>query len=237
MSGRPWLLALDTATSVVVVAAGTPDGDLLAAETFAAGHRHGSHLLPTITRLLADCDLALPDLAGVIVGLGPGAFTGLRVGLATAKTLAHDLGLPIVGLSTGEALLSGAAEPPDGVPRGATSAGLAELFLPAGPHDRVRLRAGSTPALEAGAMGGEPKAESASAVAVDLEGRASEAALARGRRALDALPATLIRLGAARLAAGAVDDVERLVPEYVSLPRGVTSDLGDGGVSWSRDPR
>ena len=40
-------------------------------------------------------------LTGIVVGTGPGAFTGLRVGLATAKGLAHGLGIPIVGVSTG----------------------------------------------------------------------------------------------------------------------------------------
>jgi len=75
------------------------------------------------------------------------------------------------------------------------------------------------------------------AIAVDLEGRASEAARGRGRRAVEALPETLLRLGAERLRGGTLDDVERLVPAYVSLPRGITTDAGDGGMAWSRDPR
>jgi len=225
----PWLLVLDTATSVVVVAAGTPTGEPMVVDSFAAGHRHGSHLLPTIERVLADGGLALSDLAGVIVGLGPGAFTGLRVGLAAAKTIAHELGVPIVGVSTGEALLAGVDADGAEAPR-------AELLLPAGPHDRLRLRAGGTPTLEAG-IGGDDAPESELAVAVDLDGRATADALARGERALGALPRTLLRLGAARLRAGEADDPELLVPEYVSLPRGVTTDLGDGGVSWSRDHR
>jgi tRNA threonylcarbamoyl adenosine modification protein YeaZ len=214
----PWLLAIDTATSVVVVAAGSPDGELLAARTFAAGHRHGSHLLPTIQALIADEALAMQDLVGIVVGLGPGAFTGLRVGLATAKTLAHERNLPIVGISTAEALLRGSAGP---------------LLLPAGPHDRVVVEPGQGPRLEAGGGSGEP----AGAIAVDLDGRASEAARQRGGEALAALPAALLQLGARRLASGDVDDAEPLVPAYVSLPRGITTDLGDGGMAWSRDPR
>jgi len=216
-----WLLAIDTATSVVVVAAGTPDGELLEARTFPAEHRHGSHLLPTIERLTADRGLRLGDLGGVIVGTGPGAFTGLRVGLATAKVLAHELGLAIVGVSTAEALLS--ADP-----------GTGPLLLPAGPHDRTIVERGGEPRLFAGdATAPEP----AAAVAVDLAGRASEAAAERGRRAVAELPGRLLALGAARLGAGDVDDVERLVPAYVSLPRGVTTEVGEGGVAWSRDPR
>jgi len=224
VSATPWLLAIDTATSTVIVAAGTPAGALIETRTFAAGHRHGSHLLPTIEGLARDRGLGITDLGGVIVGTGPGAFTGLRVGLATAKTLAHALGVPIVGLSTGEALLAAAAADP----------GVTRLALPAGLHDRVVVRAGEAPRLETGEAGA-PDAWS-DAIAVDLDGRAPEAALERGREAVRALPATLLRLGAERLAAGATDDAERLVPEYVSLPRGVTAEPA-GGVAWSRDPR
>jgi len=220
VSGR-WLLALDTATSVVVVAAGTPEGQLVDAVTFPAEHRHGSHLLPAIEELVRRQGLELGELAGVVVGTGPGAFTGLRVGLATAKTLAHELGVPLAGLPTGEALL-------------ASQPATATLLLPAGPHDRTVVERGSAPRLVAG-EGGEP--EPAGAMAVDLPGRASPGALDRGQRAIAALPATLIRLGAARVAAGAIDDPARLVPVYVSLPRGVTSEVGEGGVAWSRDPR
>lgn len=220
--GSSWILAIDTATSLVVVAAGSPEGEPIGVRTFAAGHRHGSHLLPAFDALTADTGLALDRLGGVVVGLGPGAFTGLRVGLATAKTLAHALGAPIVGVSTGDALL-----------RAAGAAHDVQLLLPAGPHDRVVVVAGNSPRLEAGDAGPEPSG----AIAIDLEGRASAAALERGRHALAGLPATLLRLGAERLAAGDVDDVERLVPAYVSLPRGITTEVGDGGVAWSRDPR
>jgi hypothetical protein len=74
-------------------------------------------------------------------------------------------------------------------------------------------------------------------LAVDLEGRASEAALARGRGALERLPGSLLALGVARLAAGEADDPERLVPGYASPPRGAVTDGPEGGVAWSRDPR
>jgi tRNA threonylcarbamoyl adenosine modification protein YeaZ len=218
---EPWLLAIDTATSVVVVAAGDLDGRLLEARTFPAEHRHGSHLLPTIQGLAGDRGLTLEDLAGVVVGTGPGAFTGLRVGLATAKVLAHELAIPLVGVPTSDALL-------------ATDADATCLLLPAGPHDRtIAERGGGARLLAGDAAAPEP----AGAMAIDLAGRATAAAVARGRRALDELPARLLALGTARLRAGEADDVDRLVPAYVSLPRGVTSEVGDGGVAWSRDHR
>ena len=68
---------------------------------------------------------------------------------------------------------------------------------------------------------------------MDLDGRAPVDALGRGAVALDGLGAALLRLGAARLAAGEVDDNELLVPEYVTLPRGVVS--SGGAIEWSSD--
>ena len=218
---EPWLLAIDTATSVVTVAAGTRGGRLLEARSFPAGHRHGSHLLPTIDGLVRDGRRSLRDLVGIVVGTGPGAFTGLRVGLGTAKVLAHELGVPLVGIPTSDALLAADLD--------ATA-----LLLPAGPHDRTLVERSAAPRLIPGDTGGP---EPARAMAVDLEGRASPAALERGHRAVGALAASLLALGSARLASGNGDDVARLVPVYVSLPRGVTTDVGEGGVAWSRDPR
>ena len=224
-SARPWLLVLDTATSRVIVAAGTLDGALLGSTSFPAEHRHGERLLPAVDELSRAHGLERADLAGVIVGTGPGAFTGLRVGLATAKTIAHELGRPIVGVSTGEALLAAIDAPRD-----------AALLLPAGPHDRVEVRAGEPPRLLAGS---DPESSSdGTLVAVDLDGRAPEAALAAGRLALEGLAGALLGLGAARLAAASTDDVERLVPEYVTLPRGVNlAHDPDGAMAWSSDRR
>jgi hypothetical protein len=72
-------------------------------------------------------------------------------------------------------------------------------------------------------------------LAVDLEGRAPAEALELGDAAHARLGASLLALGAARLAAGEVDDLAELVPEYVTLPRGVAAEVGE--VSWSRDRR
>jgi tRNA threonylcarbamoyladenosine biosynthesis protein TsaB len=184
-----------------------------------------------VEQLLAATGLARRDLAGVIVGIGPGAFTGLRVGLATAKTLAHALHLPIAGVGTGEALLAAVEE---GDPRPASEPGTDLLLLPAGPHDRVEVRPGAAPRLLPG--GTDPRMGPRDRlVAVDLDGRAPDLAAALGAAARDRLGATLLRLGAARLSAGTTDDPERLVPEYVTLPRGVKATGGE--IAWSTDPR
>jgi hypothetical protein len=236
---RPWLLAIDTATSQVVVAAGTLDGEVIASRAVPAEHRHGERLLAQIDALIGETGLGLAELRGVVVGIGPGAFTGLRVGLATAKTLAHELGVAIAGVSTGEALLSAAAA------AGIAGEGVV-LRLPAGPHDRVEVRPGQPPRLlPGGPLGnadsaGDPAdlgdtGGSEIPIAVDLAGRAPAADLERGEAALAGLPASLLRLGIARLA-DHLDDEATLVPEYVMLPPGVRDGLDVGeGVSWSHD--
>ena len=222
MTAEP-ILAIDTATSIAVVALGD-GGELVAEDVWAAGYRHGEELLVRIGRLLAGRGLEPTDIAAVVVGTGPGAFTGLRVGIATAKGLAHAIGRPIVGVSTAEALIAAAAE---------TSGGRVTLLLPAGPSDRTLVRAGEPARLLSG--GTEPDVRSGDVVvAVDLDGRAAGDALESGTQARGRLGATLIRLGTSRLATTGPDDLARLVPDYVTLPRGIRASAGQ--VTWSRDP-
>jgi tRNA threonylcarbamoyl adenosine modification protein YeaZ len=218
---EPWLLALDTATDTIVVAAGTVSGGVLATDAFEGRYRHSQELLPAVVRLTEGAGLTLGTLAGVIVGTGPGAFTGLRVGLATAKTLAHELARPIVGIPTGDALL-------------AAVDGAAALWLPAGTRDRVLVTPGATPLV---IHGDEAPDVPGPEIAVDLDGRAPDAASQLGRRAVDGLAASLLQLGAARLARGESDDPERLVPGYASPPRGAPAPGTDETMAWSRDPR
>jgi hypothetical protein len=73
-------------------------------------------------------------------------------------------------------------------------------------------------------------------VAVDLDGRVPEAAAELGGRAHRGLAAALLALGAARLATAGGDDLARLVPEYVTLPRGVRAVPADDGVALSGEP-
>jgi tRNA threonylcarbamoyl adenosine modification protein YeaZ len=222
---RPWLLAIDTATSRVVVAAGALDGDPLGATTWIAGRSHGEQLLPAIGRLHGEANLRRSRIKAVIVGTGPGAFTGLRVGIATAKALAHELAVSLVGVSTADALLEASA-----------AAGLTGdvLLLPAGPHDDLVIRKGETPRLVAGPVDVGLAADGRT-IAVDLDGRVDPAALERGETARTGLAASLLRMGAGRLERGQLDDLAAIVPDYVSLPRGVAAETGE--VTWSRDPR
>jgi tRNA threonylcarbamoyl adenosine modification protein YeaZ len=226
---RHAILAFDTATTRIVVATGSPDGRIDGLTTWPAGYRHGETLLPAIGRFLGEQNIRRSRLAAIVVGTGPGAFTGLRVGLATAKGLAHGLGTPIVGVSTGQALIAAARMTRNDV-RGRDS-GEPVLLLPAGPNDRILVRHGRPPELLV--AGTEPAlGQGEELVAIDLEDRADAGALERGEAARAGLGAALIELGAARLRHDDADDLAGLVPEYVTLPRGVIA--GTGEVSWSR---
>ncbi len=97
------LLAIETATEAVGCAlweAGRP----VASFTLARGRRHAEVLMPAVQHLCEQAGLRPHDLAAVAVDVGPGLFTGLRVGLATARALALALGAPAVGVSSLEAL-------------------------------------------------------------------------------------------------------------------------------------
>jgi len=91
------LLAFDTATAHVTVA--LHDGGSVVA-SFESGEsmRHGEMLAPGIQRVLAEGGATAKDLTGIAVGVGPGPFTGLRVGLVTARTLALVRGIPVHGV-------------------------------------------------------------------------------------------------------------------------------------------
>ena len=91
------LLAFDTATPYVTVA--VHDGEIVVAERRSDQRmRHGEQLAPLIEAVLADAGIVRQDLTAIAVGIGPGPFTGLRVGLVTARTLAFVLELPVYGV-------------------------------------------------------------------------------------------------------------------------------------------
>lgn len=106
------VLALDTATPTLVagIARWTPDGgaEVLAERAVPSGTKHAELLTPAITAVLADAGLAMADLDAVVTGLGPGPFTGLRVGVVTAAAIADARGLPVVGVCSLDAVGAGA---------------------------------------------------------------------------------------------------------------------------------
>jgi len=93
------LLAFDTATGSVTVA--LHDGTEVVAERRSDLHqKHGEQLAPLIQAVLTGAGLVRQDLTAIAVGVGPGPFTGLRVGLVTARTLGFVLEIPVYGVCT-----------------------------------------------------------------------------------------------------------------------------------------
>jgi tRNA threonylcarbamoyladenosine biosynthesis protein TsaB len=124
------LLAFDTATPAVTVAVvaapaeppDPPEVTVRAASTVLDARRHGELLAPGIVAVLARAGVDRREVTAVAVGVGPGPFTGLRVGLVTAATLGAALDIPLHGVCTLDALALGAA-------RSLGRRGLPERFL------------------------------------------------------------------------------------------------------------
>ena len=97
--GAVMLLAFDTATPLVTVA--LHDGEDVVCELVSERPlQHGEQLAPLIDRALRETGLVREDLTAIGVGVGPGPFTGLRVGLVTARTLGYVLEIPVYGVCT-----------------------------------------------------------------------------------------------------------------------------------------
>ncbi len=157
------LLAFDTATPAVTVAL-YDDGAVVATHTAVDPRRHGELLAPAITAVLDEAWVPRQDVTAVAVGVGPGPFTGLRVGLVTARTLGLVLDIPVYGVCTldvlaARAVADGAVDRPFLV---ATDARRKEVYWAAydetgarldGPHvDRPAQVATSAPVVGAGAL-------------------------------------------------------------------------------------
>ncbi len=98
-----YILSVDTATpcSTVALTTGTRlDGRVLGLLSISSNVTHSRRLLVAIERLLVDTGISKEELHGFAVGLGPGSFTGLRIGMATVKGLVAASGKPLYGVST-----------------------------------------------------------------------------------------------------------------------------------------
>ncbi len=93
------ILAIDTATQYASLALYHQDG-LLVEETWFSGRNHTVELMPRLARALKLANLKVADLTALAVSLGPGSFTGVRIGLSAAKGLALPHKLPVIGVST-----------------------------------------------------------------------------------------------------------------------------------------
>ena len=209
------ILVLDTATRTPVVAVAAADGTVMAERHWQSRHRHGEELLGRIEEALAEIGAGRRDLTGVVVGTGPGSFTGLRIGLATAKTIAYALGIPIVGVSSTRALALAAAS------ADASRTELA-IALPAGAADRYvhRFRISGGLPVELG----QPQLVASPPKSDEIDGER-----------VPWVATALAHLGSAALRAGQPDDPATLVPAYVALPRGLAAAAAE--MTWSPDLR
>jgi len=95
-------LCLDTSTEVLSLCA--THGEAWASLVLRRGLQHATALVPLAERLLRDVELAVEDLELVVCSVGPGSFTGIRIGISTALGIGHGRGIPVVGVSTLDAL-------------------------------------------------------------------------------------------------------------------------------------
>jgi tRNA threonylcarbamoyladenosine biosynthesis protein TsaB len=111
------ILALETATTACSAALCAADGTVVAERVSLAGPAHSQLLLPFVQETLAEAGAGWADVGTVAVGLGPGAFTGLRVGIATARALAQADGRAgLAGVPTLAALALALADAPEAAP-------------------------------------------------------------------------------------------------------------------------
>lgn len=93
------ILSIDTSTAQLSLALWA-DGKLLGSKAEASERRHNETILPYLETMLSSANASMADIQGLVVGRGPGSFTGVRVGIATALGLAQALAIPIVGISS-----------------------------------------------------------------------------------------------------------------------------------------
>jgi tRNA threonylcarbamoyladenosine biosynthesis protein TsaB len=219
------LLAIDTSQDMAAIALGR-DHELLGEYHF----YHKMNLLrrinPAIEQLLWDSGHELGELDGVVISLGPGSFTGLRIGVTVAKSLAYALGKPIVGIGTLDAIARGIA--PSGT----------ELICPM-MHARsnevywslfdssatVRLadyEIGSVSqvfeAVESRGVSVHFCGTGATRHAEDIRHKFGTSAVTAENWSAFARGAALLDLGCRRMQEGKIDDPFTLVPLYVRKP-------------------
>ena len=212
---RP-LLAIESATLRLSVALRRADGRLLERASEAQG-QHAEQILPMIDALLADAECSLAELGAVAVSIGPGSFTSLRVGLATAKGLVFARPCPVVPVPTLEALAWGARLREDDRPIAAVLDArrgelYAAVFEPVGEGLQTKLADGLFTPEELGPQlpeGCRVVGEGASLLAAEYPGPMESEEATRWPRA-----SSVAELGQLRLLAGSTAAMD-LAPRYV----------------------
>lgn len=160
MNNPPCLLAIDTSTSFLSLGVHAHGRNQVIFEE--VGTQQSARILPAIRQLLADSAITLSDLNAIVYAQGPGAFTGLRIGIGVAEGLAAPLGIPMMGIPCLDAVA--ALAPGEPCVLAATDARMQELFYAwfntqtherlsddqVGPADTIKLPANATRAIGVG---------------------------------------------------------------------------------------
>ena len=205
------IVAIESASADVSIALADPDGTLRRADGWSAGQRQSHELLPRIAALLQADGSALTAVTALAVGIGPGSFTGLRVGMSVAKGLAVALDRPIIGVPSLPAWLE--SEP-------AAAAAVAR----AGARDAYLLRRGAA----------APEIVDRDVLAGLTGPLVAAAELIAAFEVADAVQPLRAAAAVARQAAVRLrddptgDDLSRLEPAYLRAPRGVAPAAAGG---------
>lgn len=208
------ILAIESASTDVSIALAAADGTLQRVDGWSAGQRQSHELLPRITALLGADGSALSAITVLAVGIGPGSFTGLRVGMSVAKGLAVALDRPIVGVASLPAWLE---SEPDAV-AAVARAGARDAYV-------LRRGAAATDIVDRDALARDALARETGPLVAPAE-------LVEAFGLTDALPPLRAAAAVARQAAErlqmepAGDDLARLEPAYLRAPRGVAQVTG-----------
>jgi tRNA threonylcarbamoyl adenosine modification protein YeaZ len=213
------LAAIETSSPVGSVAL-FENGALVAQDEKRVSTGHGEQLLPMLDALFARNGWVPTDVTRWAVGIGPGGFTGVRIGVALAKGIVMATGADLVGVTSLDALAADLADPGDALVVSAVSAGKGEIYVQVRQFDRLvlgpcHLRIGDVPSRVAGlACNAGVMAVGEAARQVDWSALGNPVSLA-----LDA-PHDCPRASALGRVAGAraPQDAERLEPVYLRPP-------------------
>jgi tRNA threonylcarbamoyl adenosine modification protein YeaZ len=204
------VLAIDTSSDAVTAGVARVDGgvEIVAEQVTVNPRGHGELLAPSIAAALDHANASPSDLAAIVAGVGPGPYTGLRVGLVTAAVMAEALGIPTYGVCSLDAIAEACRDEPQLVV--ATDARRREVYWARYEH---------------GARAGEPAVDAPAEVPIDgVTAVAGHAATlydfgVPGRDVLYPPVLSLVRCALERITAGA--PAELLTPLYLRRPDAV----------------
>ena len=100
---KPYILCIETSTEICSVAL-AHGGDCVAVKECNTNNSHAKNMIPFVEEVLQQAAIDKKQLNAIAVGVGPGSYTGLRIGVSTAKGLAYTLGIPAIAISTLECI-------------------------------------------------------------------------------------------------------------------------------------